>query len=151
MNFELCTEKDIENWMQLVEKERYMFPGLETEKGLFEHKNTVLDFIADKSAVCAKENGRIVGELLFLKDSGKLCFLLVDKEFRRRHIAKRLFDYMLDCVDEDKNISVSTYCDDVPEGVGARKFYEKLGFKPGKITEEFGSPVQIFELNRNDE
>ncbi len=103
MDFELCTEKDIENWMQLVEKERYMFPGLETEKGLFEHKNTVLDFIADKSAVCAKENGRIVGELLFLKDSGKLCFLLVDKEFRRRLTAKDLY-YMIDRV--DKYISV---------------------------------------------
>lgn len=68
MDFELCTEKDIENWMQLVEKERYMFPGLETEKGLFEHKNTVLDFIADKSAVCAKENGILLQDMAYFKN-----------------------------------------------------------------------------------
>ena len=63
MIIELGTEKDIESWMNLVEKVNDTFPGLETKDALKNHKNTVLEFMNRDSAICAKEQGEIVGVL----------------------------------------------------------------------------------------
>lgn len=37
--------EDIDEWMQLVTEVRYNFPGLETEEGMAEHRQSVLKFI----------------------------------------------------------------------------------------------------------
>ncbi len=145
---ELATERNIDNWMDLVGKVKWSFPGLETQKALDEHRKTVLDFMDKGSAICAKTGNKIVGTLLFSKESGMLCFLAVDAEYRRQHIAEKMFSYMLRAMDSEKDITVTTYRSDVPEGIPARMFYKKMGFTEGKLTEEFGSPVQEFVLKR---
>ena len=148
MTIELGTEQDIDSWMNLVEKVKDSFPGLETREALNEHKNTVLDFMGRASAICAKEQGEIVGTLLFSSENNVLCFLAVDAEHRRQHIAEKMVSYMLTKMDPRRNISVTTYRDGVPEGTAARAFYKRIGFTEGKLTEEFGSPVQKFVLKR---
>ena len=148
MTIELGTEQDIDSWMNLVEKVKDAFPGLETKEALNEHKNTVLDFMVRASAICAKEQGEIVGTLLFSSETNVLCFLAVDAEHRRQHIAEKMVSYMLTKMDPQSDISVTTYRDEVPEGTAARAFYKRMGFKEGKLTEEFGSPVQEFVLKR---
>lgn len=35
-----------------------------------------------------------------------------------------------------------------PEGIAARAFYRKMGFEEGRLTGEFGAPVQEFVLRR---
>ena len=55
---------------------------------------------------------------------------------------------MLTKMDPKSDISVTTYRDGVPEGTAARAFYKRIGFNEGKLTEEFGSPVQEFVLKR---
>ncbi len=145
---ELATKQDIDNWMDLVNKVKESFPGLETDEALDEHRNTVLEFMDKGCAICAKTDNKIVGTLLFSKESGMLCFLAVDKEYRRQHIAEKMFSYMLTFMDSEKDITVTTYRADVPEGIPARRFYMKMGFAEGKLTEEFGSPVQEFMLKR---
>ena len=67
MIIELGTEKDIESWMNLVEKVNDSFPGLDTKDALKNHKNTVLEFMNRDSAICAKEQGEIVGGAVILK------------------------------------------------------------------------------------
>ncbi len=148
MKIELATELDIKNWMDLVGKVKESFPGLETQKALEEHRKTVLEFIDKGLAICAKTGNKIVGTLLFSKENNILCFLAVDAEYRRQHIAEKMFSYMLDLMDSEKDITVTTYRSDVPEGIPARRFYKKMGFAEGKLTEEFGSPVQEFVLKR---
>ena len=148
MTIELGTEQDIDSWMNLVEKVKDAFPGLETKEALNEHKNTVLDFMGRSSAICAKEQGEIVGTLLFSSENNLLCFLAVDAEHRRQHIAEKMVSYMLTKMDPQRDISVTTYRDGVPEGTAARAFYKRLGFTEGKLMEEFGSPVQEFVLKR---
>lgn len=71
-------ERDIDSWMNLVNKVKENFPGLETGQALKEHRNTVLEFIRKESAICAQSDGNIVGALLFERDSNMLCFLAVD-------------------------------------------------------------------------
>lgn len=59
-----------------------------------------------------------------------------------------MLPYMLTFMDTEKESVVTTYRADVPEGIAARAFYKKNGFVEGKLTEEFGSPVQEFVLKR---
>ncbi len=148
MKIELATKQDIDTWMDLVYKVKDNFPGLETQEALDEHRNTVLEFMDKASAICTKADNNIVGTLLFSKETNTLCFLAVDSEYRRKHIAEKMFSYMLDFMDAEKDIAVTTYRADVPEGIPARRFYNKMGFVEGKLTEEFGSPVQEFVLKR---
>ncbi len=148
MIIEIATKQYIDNWMDLVYKVKDSFPELETEEALDEHRNTVLDFMGKGCAICAKADNKIVGTLLFSKESNTLCFLAVDREYRRQHIAEKMFTYMLTFMDAEKDITVTTYRADVPEGIPARMFYKKMGFVEGMLTEEFGSPVQEFVLKR---
>ena len=144
----LGNESDIDSWMELVNKVKESFPGLETKETLDEHRDTVINFIRKDAAICAKRNDKVVGVLLFSKDDNMICFLAVDKEYRRKHIAAKMLSYMLTFLDAKKNVVVTTYCEGVPEGTAARAFYKHMGFVEGRPTEEFGSPVQEFILFR---
>ena len=150
MTIELGNKQDIENWMNLVEKVKNFFPGLETQEALNEHKNTVLEFMDRDSAICTKEQDKIVGTLLFSKECNELCFLAVDTEYRRQHIAEKMVSFMITKMDTNKDITVMTHPDGVPEGVAARAFYKRMGFIEGELSEEFGSPVQQFVLRGNE-
>lgn len=55
MIIQLGTEQDIDHWMNLVEKVRDSFPGLETEEALNEHRNIVLDFMNRNSQFVQKK------------------------------------------------------------------------------------------------
>lgn len=148
MTIGLGAKQDIDSWMNLVKKVKDSFPGLETEEALQEHKKTVLDFMERSSAICAKDQGEVVGTLLFSSENNTLCFLAVDSKYRRQHIAEKMVSYMLTKMDSLKDIYVTTYRDEVPEGAAARAFYKSIGFIEGKLTEEFGSPVQEFVFKR---
>ena len=99
MLIELGTKQDIDTWMSLVEKVKDVFPGLETKEALNEHKNTVLNFMGRASAICAKEHGEIVGTLLFSSENSEICFLAVDAEHRRQHVAEKMVSFMLTKMD----------------------------------------------------
>ncbi len=148
MEVELGKEYDIDNWMHLVNRVKENFPGLETKDALDEHRDTVLDFMRKGRAICAKNEEEIVGVLLFSINPNILCFLAVDAEYRRKHIAERMVSYMLTCMDPKSKVVVTTYREGVQEGVAARAFYKRMGFVEGQLTEEFGSPVQEFILER---
>ncbi len=91
IKIKLATKQDLDNWINLVNKVKASFPGLETEDALDEHRNTVLDFMDKGCAICAKTDNQIVGTLLFSKKTNTLCLLAVDREYRRQHIAEKCF------------------------------------------------------------
>ena len=140
MNIYFATSDDIDNWMNLVDKVKDLFPGLD----LTEYRNTTLEFISRNEAICAKEDNKIVGGLLFSKELNMLCFLAVDSEYRRNHIAKKMFSLALNKFDPSRDITVTTYREGVSEGIADRKFYKSMGFIEGKLTEEFNTPLQEF-------
>lgn len=141
------SSKDVDSWMRLVRTVSSSFPGLETEEALSEHRQTVLDFMDRQEAICTKQDGEIVGVLLFSRENNMLCFLAVDPAYRRQHIAEKMFRFILPQMNGDKPVTVTTYREGVPEGIAARAFYQKLGLVPGKLTVEFGSEVQKFVLD----
>ena len=142
----LARPEDIDAWMELVDRVKADFLGLETEVALAEHRATVLRFIGKASAVCAAGEGRILGALLFSNENSMLCFLAVDPASRRQHIARRLVDFMLARMDAGRTVTVTTYREGDLRGAAARAFYRSMGFLEGKLGEEFGCPVQEFTL-----
>ena len=149
VDISLAHSGDIDRWMALVDRVKDAFPGLETREALAEHRGTVLDFMRRSGAICAKNSDRIVGALLFSREDSALCFLAVDPGFRRPKIAEKLVRYMFTFLDSDRAVTVTTYREGAPEGRAARAFYRHLGFVEGRLTEEFGSPVQEFVLVRS--
>lgn len=150
MDIRFGTIKDIDLWMQLVDKVKDIFPGLEAKEDMDEHRYAVLEFIDRGEALCAEVDGKIVGILLFSKEWNKLCFLAVDSDYRRQNIAFKLVTKMYSYLDSTKDISLETHVEGVPEGVAARCFYKKLGFIESEIKEEFGSLVQEFVLPKRE-
>ena len=148
MKIQLAKPENIDAWMVLVEQVRDTFPGLETAEAMAEHRATVLKFMQSSSAIWAVDAGRVIGTLLFSRENSVLCFLAVDSIYRRQHIAQQMVDFMLTQMEDGKDITVTTYREGNPNGIAARAFYKRLGFSEGKLTEEFGSPVQEFVLKR---
>ena len=148
MNIQLAKPEHIDAWMALVEQVRDAFPGLETAEAMAEHRATVLKFMQSSSAIWAVDAGRVIGTLLFSRENSVLCVLAVDPIYRRQHIARQMVDFMLTQMEDGKDITVTTYREGNPNGIAARAFYKRLGFSEGKLTEEFGSPVQEFVLKR---
>ena len=72
MEIRLAQAQDIDGWMALIEQLRAVFPGLETAAAMEEHRAAVLHFIENSAAVCAVQEGRIAGALLFPR-SGASC------------------------------------------------------------------------------
>lgn len=148
MKIRQAERNDIKGWMELVEKLKHIFPGLESKEAILEHRNTVLDFMDKGLALCAEEDGKIIGTLMFLKDEGQLCFLAVAPEYRRNHAAEMMVKEALGQMPENIDVAVTTYREGSSEGRAARAFYKALGFEEGELKEEFGSPVQEFILKR---
>ena len=136
----------IDSWMTLVRKVSWNFPGLETEEGIIDHRNTVLKFISKNQAICVRENNRVIGVLLFSRYHNMICCLAVDPDFRRQGIASMLLEKALQELDRNRDITVSTFREYDEKGRAPRALYKKFGFKEGELTVEFGYPNQVFVL-----
>ena len=136
----------IDSWMQLVREVSWSFPGLETEESLEEHKQTVLEFMNKKQALCVRSGKTVKGVLLFSRSRNMICCLAVDPEHRKQGLASVLLRKALDELDRSKEITVSTFRENDDKGIAPRALYQKFGFQEGEMTEEFGYPNQVFVL-----
>lgn len=136
----------IDEWMALVKRISQSFPGLETVEALDEHRATVLRFMDERRAICAKDGGKIVGVLLFSKKHNMICCLGVSPEHRRRGIASGLIEKALGLLDPARDITVTTFREGDEKGAAPRALYERFGFEAEELLEEFGYPVQRFVL-----
>lgn len=139
--------EDLGRWMQLVREVRWILPGLETEKALDEHEQTVLKFMRKRQALCVKKDGEVAGVLLFSRNRNMICCLAVSKDYRRQGIASMLMEKALGELDRSRDITVSTFRAGDDKGIAPRALYRKLGFEEGELTVEFGYPNQVFVLH----
>lgn len=146
MHAELGIPADIGSWMALVERVAWNFPGLETTEALAEHRDTVLRFMDEGRALCVKENGAVLGVLLFSTKHNMICCLAVAPEHRRKGVASALLAEALARLDRSRDITVTTFREDDERGPAPRALYRRFGFLPGHLDMEFGSPVQEFVL-----
>lgn len=136
--------EDLPQWMRLVRRVAWNFPGLETEEALAEHEATVAKFISRGNAICALDGNRLVGVLLFSRRLNQLCCMAVAPEHRRRGAAQGMFDLMLTIADPDRDLIVTTFREGDPKADAPRAFYQRQGFRPEELTVENGYPCQLF-------
>lgn len=146
MKVEYGTLQDIESWMQLVQRVRWNFPGLETEAALDDHRKTVLRFMGENRALCVKETDKVVGMLLISKKHNMICCLAVAPEYRRKGIASALLEKALSELDRSNDITVTTFRDNDEKGIAPRALYKRFGFAEEKLMVENDYPVQRFVL-----
>ena len=139
---------DIDHWMKLVRRVSWNFPGLETERDLEEHRQTVLKFMEKRQALCVKSDDQIQGVLLFSRNRNMICCLAVSPESRRKGIASKLLETALSELDRARDIYVSTFREEDEKGTAPRALYRKFGFVEAELTEEFGYPNQVFVLQK---
>lgn len=140
-------EADALAWMDLLLRVRDSFPGLETRAALENYRETLNKNIRRKTALCAWEDGTLVGALLYSPRQNLLSWMAVLPTARRKGVASALIEEMFRHMDPDRKVRVTTFrCQD-PMGKAPRALYEKMGFVPGELTEEFGYPTQVFVKN----
>lgn len=146
MKVEYGTLQDIESFMQLVQRVRWNFPGLETAAALDDHRKTVLRFMSENRALCVKDAGKVVGVLLLSKKHNMICCLAVAPEYRRNGIASALLEKALAELDSSRDITVTTFRDNDEKGIAPRALYKRFGFAGEKLMIENDYPVQRFVL-----
>lgn len=146
MEVQYGTLSEIDSWMELVQRVRWNFPGLETEAALEYHRKTVLRFMGEKRALCVKKADAVVGVLLLSKKHNMICCLAVAPEYRRNGIASALLEKALAELDSSKDITVTTFRDNDEKGIAPRALYKRFGFAEEKLTIENNYPVQRFVL-----
>lgn len=139
--------EDIEEWMRLVTRVSWNFPGLETQEKLDDHRATVLKFMGKQQAICVKENNNLIGVMLFSRGHNMICCLAVSPEHRRCGAASLLMDEALSKLDRSKEISVSTFRADDEKGPAPRALYEKYGFVEDALIDENDYPCQKYILH----
>ena len=149
MEVKYGTALDIKSWMELVQQVRWNFPGLETEATLEEHRKTVLRFMGENRTLCIKNEGKVIGVLLFSKKHNMICCLAVAPEYRKNGIASALLERALSELDRSKDITVTTFRENDEKGAAPRGLYKKFGFSEGELTIENDYPVQEFVLRGN--
>lgn len=142
--------EDLPQWMALVRRVAGNFPGLETEEALAAHAATVEKFIRRGSALCAVQQGCIVGVLLFSPARNQLCCMAVAPQCRHQGVGTQLFLQMLRMADPARDISVVTFREGEALGASARPFYLKNGFRPGVLIVENDHPCQVFVRRASD-
>ena len=67
------------------------------------------EFIREHRAICMKDEGNVVGVLLFSTKYNMVCFLAVDPDYRKKGIASALLEKAISLLDKTKDITVSTF------------------------------------------
>lgn len=135
--------------MSLVEIVRWNFPGLETEEKLTAYRETVEKSMRQGTALCALFGNMVVGILLFSVEHNMLCCMAVHPGFRRRGIAARMVEMMLEKMDRERPVVVETFREEDEKGAAPRAFYKKMGFEEGELCLfEESYPEQRFYLRQ---
>lgn len=142
----LATSEDFDSWMELIDKVKWNFPGLDCDVEYENYRMAVRKFINRGTAICAQKNSTVVGVLLFSMKHKMLCCMAVDPDYRRLGIATGMIQFLLTFFDNSDEIILSTFREDDEKGVAPRALYKRLGFCESELCEEFNYPHQKFVL-----
>ena len=85
-------------------------------------------------------SGANMGFLCFSREENRITWFAVSEKYRYKGVGSRLLKTALRQLDANKDISVTSFCEDHPPGVAARTLYKKFGFIIEKPTEHNGHP-----------
>ena len=146
----LCygTPEEIEKWMELVHRVRWNFPGLETQAGA-ERTSGNSSQIHGKAAGGLRKrrggDGRSPAVFTGAQSDLLPCGCSRIPQARGRFPAHG--GSIGQSGQDEGIITAPTFRADDEKGIAPRALYQKYGFVPGKLIEEFGYPNQELALH----
>jgi GNAT superfamily N-acetyltransferase len=131
--------RDIRNWLDLAAEVERLFGTMLDEPGFYQ---ALLTNIARGTAFCMREGDGLpgtplMGGLLFSprragRPDDRIGWLAVAKRWHRHGVGRQLVEHCIGLAQPPANLSVITFGADVVAGQAARRFYERLGFRPAE-------------------
>lgn len=141
-----ATEEDIPKWMKLVRLVVDGFPHLDEE----EYLGKLQAYIANKRALILKDADVAIGIMTFHEKTGRLDFLGVHPQYRKRGIAKAFCTKALHELARSSTVSITTFREGDKADTGYRKAFKNIGFAEAECLIEFGYPTQRFILRKEN-
>ncbi|MDD3364066.1 MAG: GNAT family N-acetyltransferase [Syntrophomonas sp.] len=139
-------EADIPIWMELVHLAIDGFPHLEED----EHLTVLKRSIANKGALLMTEGGISIGGMMINYETGSIDFLAVHPLYRKQGISQDFLNVALTELQNNKEISITTFREGDKADTGYRKAIKQLGFAEAELLTEFGYPTQRMILPKED-
>lgn len=149
MRVEIASIDDIPSWLSLAAEVEPLFGAPMANDPCFH--GALRRTIERCDAFCIREDDGLPGTPLMgaIMFSGsdhdyKIGWLAVSERSRRNGVGRMLMEHVLSLVTPPATITVTTFCEEEPDGRPARKLYESFGFEPTELIEHNGCPRQIF-------
>lgn len=138
-----ATEKDKPAWIELADNVANIFgsASMATDKDFLEYVDAKLSKFEALIAIDRMSN-RCLGIIGFSRTNNRITWFGVFEQYRNKGIGTRLLKTALRQLDNTKEITVETFCDDYAVGLPARAVYHKAGFVDvdDPIFDHFGNP-----------
>jgi GNAT superfamily N-acetyltransferase len=139
MRVAIAQEKDVVAWLRLASEVEHLFGPMVGDPRF---RGALSRNIARGTAYCVREgNGPpgvpLRGALLFSPKppTYTIGWLAVARRHRRHGVGKLLVEHVVGLAAPPGEMVVTTFGPDIAAGEPARRFYERMGFRPAEIAE----------------
>ena len=139
----IAEKADISAWMDLMRLVIDGYPVMDEA----DYLSKLITAINEKRALVLKDNGVLIGAMLFSYQSGCIDFLGVHPQYRKQGIQKLFLDALMEIYLPGQEISMTTYREGDKADTGHRDILKQLGFEERELLVEFGYPTQRFVLS----
>ena len=138
----LAEERDIPAWMELMRLVIDGYPAMDEGAYLEQLRES----IRAGHALVLGEGDTLAGALAFSTGPGRIEFLGVHPQYRRRGLQRLFLDVLTETCLPDQEISTTTYRERDRADTGHRALLLELGFAQRELLTEFGYPTQRLVL-----
>jgi ribosomal protein S18 acetylase RimI-like enzyme len=123
-----ATEKDIPHWNTLIKEVEPLFGKMLDDQNFV---NAIQAAIKANIVFCHDDEitKNLDGAIVVNRDENSIEWLAVSSCAKGHGVGSKLVKKALSELDSNKDVRVQTFSSNIPEGLPARKLYEKFGFK----------------------
>ena len=139
----IAEKADVSSWMDLMRLVIDGYPVMDEA----DYLSKLVIAINEKRALVLKDNGVLIGAMLFSYQSGCIDFLGVHPQYRNKGIQKLFLEALLETYLPNQEICTTTFREGDKADTGYRNLLKQLGFAERELLVEFGYPTQRFVLS----
>ena len=139
----VAEKADVSAWMDLMRLVIDGYPVMDEA----DYLSKLITAINEKRALVLKDNGVLIGAMLFSYQSGCIDFLGVHPQYRNKGIQKLFLEALLETYLPNQEICTTTFREGDKADTGYRNLLKQLGFAERELLVEFGYPTQRFVLS----
>lgn len=132
MRIQIAKIEDFENWLSLAKEVEPLFGPMVEEVSF---QNALKEFIKTEQAFCIKNDAEFCGAIAISKDDNEILWFAIPQKHKGMGYGKLLLQYVLNELDNTKDITVQTFAEGIEIGEPARKLYQTFGFVDLKQSE----------------